>query len=171
MSARKTMAEAEVAAKDLPDLAEARAALEDVKLNVEASRMTMMAKRTAHDEVRREGEARLRRSQEIIKEISGWKHRLETATKRTAELAERKAASEAELKEADAAPEEIAAKRAELADAIDEAEGRRKTAADALASGETALREAQIAEREAERAASEAREARARSDARNEAAR
>jgi chromosome segregation protein len=171
MSARKTMAEAEAAAKELPDLAEARAALEDVKLTVEAARMTMMAKRTAHDEVRRESEARLRRSQEITKEISGWKHRLETATKRTAELAERKEASEAELKEADAAPEEIAAKRAELADAIDEAEARRKKAADALASGETALREAQIAEREAERAASEAREARARSDARNEAAR
>jgi len=37
-----------------------------------------------------EGEARLKRRQEIIKEISGWKHRLETAATRIAELTERK---------------------------------------------------------------------------------
>jgi len=131
----------------------------------------MMSKRSAFDEVRREGEARLKRAQEITKEISGWKHRLETATKRTTELAERKDASEAELKEASAAPAEIAAKRAEVAEAIDTAEARRKASADKLAEAENALRDRQTDERDAERAASEAREARARSDARNEAAR
>ena len=171
MSVRTTLADAEKAAKDLPDLNEARAALEDVKLTVEAARMTMMTKRSSHDEVRREGEARLKRSQEITKEVSGWKHRLETATKRSAELAERKDASEVELKSATAAPEEIAAKRAELADAIDEAETRRITSSDKLAEAENALRDAQSSEREAERGASEAREARARSEARNDAAR
>ena len=77
--------------------------------------------------------------------------------------------SEAELAEAAAAPGEIAAQRAELADAIDAAEGRRKAAADVLAEAETRLRETTLAEREAERVASEAREARARAEARSDA--
>lgn len=171
MGARKQMAEAEKGVADLGDLDLARDQVEDVKMTVEAARITMMARRSSHDELRREGEARTRRRQEVTKEISGWKHRLETADKRIAELAERKEASEAELKEATAAPAEIAAKRDELADAIGEAEERRATAADALAEAETALRDAVSAERDAERTASEAREARARSEARADAAR
>ena len=171
MSARKSLAEAEKAAAELGDLATARASVEDVKMTVEAARITMMSRRSAFDEVRREGEARLKRSQEITKEISGWKHRLETANKRTAELAERKETSEAELLEANAAPAEIAAKRAELADAIGEAEARRQKSSDKLAEAENILRDLGHQEREAERLASEAREARARAEARNDAAR
>lgn len=170
LNARRSLTEAEKAAEDLGDLETARASVEDVKMTVEAARITMMSRRSAHDEVRREAEARLKRSQEITKEISGWKHRLETANKRTAELAQRKEESETSLAEATAAPEEIAAKRAELADAIDEAETRRKASADRLAEADTALREAGHLEREAEREASEAREARARSEARSDAA-
>ncbi len=169
--ARRALSEAEKAATALPQLDAFRAQVEDVKMTVEAARITMMSRRSSHDEVRREGEARLRRSQEITKEVSGWKHRLETANKRTAELAERKDASEIELADATAAPEEIAAKRAELADAIDEAEARRRQAADKLAEADTALRAAADTERDSERAASEAREARARSEARADAAR
>ena len=170
LNARRALVAAEKAAEDLGDLDTARASVEDVKMTVEAARITMMSRRSSHDEVRREGEMRLKRSQEITKEISGWKHRLETANKRTAELAERKAESEAALTEATAAPEEIAAKRAELADAIDEAEVRRKASADKLAEADSLLREAGHQEREAERQASEAREARARSEARSDAA-
>lgn len=170
-AARKALAEAEKAARDLGDLDSARAEVEDLKMTVEAARITMLSHRSAHDEVRREGEARLKRSQEITKEISGWTHRLQTASQRSAELAERKAATEDELKAATAAPEEIAAKRAEMADAIADAETRRKGAADQLALAETALRDAGHAERDAERDASEAREARARAEARSDAAR
>jgi chromosome segregation protein len=171
MAARARQKEAEAAVAELGDLDSARAEVEDVRMTVEAARMTMLAKRSAHDELRREGEARTKRRQEVTKELSGWRHRLETAGKRISELAERKDSSEAELKGAAAAPEEIAAKRAELASAIGAAEARRQKAADALAEGETALREATVAEREAERAASEAREARARAEARADAAR
>ncbi|MGO4914303.1 chromosome segregation protein SMC [Pseudogemmobacter sp. W21_MBD1_M6] len=171
MIARRTLREAEAGLAGLDDLATARALVEDVKMTVEASRMTMLAKRSAHDEIRREGEARLKRSQEVTKEISGWRHRLETAEKRIAELQERKIASEEELKDASAAPEEIAAKREELADAIDVAETRRRASADKLVEAETALRDAEQTERDAERAASEAREARARAEARADAAR
>jgi len=171
LSARRSLTEAEKGLTDLGDLDAARASVEDVKMTVEAARMTMMSRRSAHDELRREGEARLKRSQEITKEISGWKHRLETASKRSAELQERKTESEAELAAAQSAPAEIAAKRAELADAIDEAETRRKAASDALALAESALRDGAQAEREAERTAGEAREARARAEARADAAR
>ena len=171
MHARNALAAAEAAARELGDLGDARAAVEDVKMTVEAARITMMSHRSASDEVRREGEARLKRSQQITKEVSGWKHRLETANKRTAELAERKVQSEDALREASEAPEEIAAKRAELADAIAEAEERRNAASDKLAEGDAALREVGHHEREAERLASEAREARARSEARADAAR
>ncbi|MEZ5913683.1 MAG: chromosome segregation protein SMC [Paracoccaceae bacterium] len=170
MAARARLAEAETALADLPDLDAARGEVEEIKLTVEAARLTMMTRRSSHDETRREGEARERRRQEIVKEVSGWRHRLETAEKRSAELAQRKTESEAELKSAMAAPEEIAAKRAELDEAIATAETRRRTAADALAAAETALREAQAGEREAERLASEAREARARAEARADAA-
>jgi chromosome segregation protein len=171
MAARARLKEAEAGMAALPDLDAARTEVEDVKLTVEAARVTMLAKRAAHDEIRREGEARLRRRQEIVKEVSGWRLRLETAEKRTAELNERREASEAELKAASSAPAEIAAKRAELNDAIEKAEARRRAAADRLAEGEGALRRAADGERDAERAASEAREGRARAEARADAAR
>ncbi|MEP2531099.1 chromosome segregation protein SMC [Shimia sp.] len=171
LAARTQLQEAERAMQDLGNLETARQGVEDVKMTVEAARIMMMSRRSVHDEVRREGEARLKRSQEVTKEISGWRHRLETAEKRMGELAERKEISEEELHEAGAAPEEIAAKREELSEAIEEAETRRSAAAEALAMAETALRSAEHAERDAERAASEAREARARSEARSDAAR
>lgn len=171
MVARTQVQEAEAAVADLGDLDAERAAVEDVKMTVEASRITMMSRRSGHDELRREGDARLKRSQEVTKEVSGWRHRLETAEKRIAELAERKAGSEVDLKDASAAPAEITAKREELTDAIGVAETRRAAAGDALALAETVLRDAVQAERDAERGASEAREARARSEARSDAAR
>jgi chromosome segregation protein len=170
-AARGRLREAEAAAKDLPDLDQARAAVEAAKITVEAARIAMLTRRSAHDEVRREGEARTRRRQEAVKELSGWKHRLETAERRSAELAARRQEAEAELDDAAAAPEEIAAKREELADAIAAAEARRVAAAEALAQAEAALRDAATQEREAERLAGEARETRARAEARLDAAR
>jgi len=170
-AARAGLKEAEFGIRDLGDLDAARSEIEALKIAVEAARMTMLTKRSLYDEVRREGETRLRRQQEITKEASGWRYRLETAGKRISELEERKVASEEELKQATSAPEEIAAKREELSKAISKAEERLKTASDALAVGETALRTAENAEREAERDASTAREARARADAVSDAAR
>lgn len=169
--ARAGLKEAELGIRDLGDLDTARSDIEALKIAVEAARMTMLTKRSLYDEVRREGETRLRRQQEITKEVSGWKYRLETAGKRISELEERKVNSEAELKEATSAPEEIAAKREELSKAIDKAQERLKAASDALALAETTLRTAENTEREAERAASTAREARARADAVSDAAR
>jgi len=170
LEARDRLDEATVVLEDLGDIDASREVVEAARIAVEAARITMMSRRSAHDELRREGEARVRRRQEAVKELSGWKHRLETAAKRIAELDARKAETEDELAEASAAPEEIAIKREELADAIAEAEERRRIAADALAESENHLREVRDLERDAERMASEAREVRARAEARSEAA-
>lgn len=169
--ARERLEGALASVEELGDLEAARESLEAAKVAVEAARITMMSRRSSHDEVRREGEARVRRRQEATKELSGWKHRLETASKRIAELDARKLETEDELAEASAAPEEIAIKREELAEAITEAEARRQSAADVLAEAEGRLRETRDMERDAERLASDAREIRARAEARSEAAR
>ncbi|WP_101068724.1 chromosome segregation protein SMC [Roseovarius salinarum] len=170
-AARARLEEAEAGLEDLGDLEAERARAEQMKATVEAARADMMAKRSAHDELRRKGEARARRAKEVAEEVKGWRHRLDTAARRAGELAERKAASEEELAEAAAVPGQIAEKREELAGAISDAEARRARAADALSKGESDAREATAAERDAERTASEAREARAAAEARAEAAR
>ena len=170
MSARTRLREAEAAVAALPDLDLARASGEAAKFAVEAARITMMTRRSTQDELRREGEARTKRRQEATKELSGWRHRLDTAEKRSTELADRKAATLDDLAEALAAPEDIAIRREDLADALADAEARRAAAADALALSETASRDAHLAERDADRLAGDAREARARSEARAEAA-
>ncbi len=170
MSARAQLREAEAALTDLGDLDSARAQVEDIKQTVEAARITMLTHRSTHDELRREGEARTRRSQEVTKDLSGWRHRLDSAEKRIAELADRKSGSEQELSEATAAPGEIAEAREKLNALIETSEARRAAAADKLAEAETQQRDAVMAEREAERLASDAREARAAAEARSDAA-
>ena len=171
MNARLQLKEAEAALADLGDLDAARAAVEDVKQSVEAARITMLTHRSAHDELRREGEARIKRAQQVTKELSGWRHRLDTAERRIEELAERREASQEELEDAHAVPAEIHEKREELGEAIYEAEQRKSEATEALVTAEAKLREQVQIERDAERLASEGREARARSEALCEAAR
>ncbi len=170
-SARTRLKEAERSLEELDDLDSLRATADDLKMTVEAARMTMMARRSLADELKREGDARAKRLSEIGREQDTWAKRLDSADNRIAELAERRATSEEELEAAQGAPERIAAERDSLASALDDAEARRRQSADALAEAETALRDATTAERDAERTAGEAREARAAAEARAEAAR
>ncbi|WP_289085538.1 chromosome segregation protein SMC [uncultured Sulfitobacter sp.] len=167
---RRLVTEAENALAALDDVSSARADVEMLRQTVEGARIAMMTRRSALDELRREGTARERRAQDVAKELGGWRNRLDTAGKRSAELLERKEASERELTEASSAPGEIAAKREELTGAISAAETRKQTASAELSTGEADLRDTTLAERDAERLASEAREARARAEARAEAA-
>ncbi|MBT8415643.1 MAG: chromosome segregation protein SMC [Boseongicola sp.] len=170
-AARQRLQEAERGLEGLDDLDALRATSEDLKVTVEAARMTMMAKRSAHDELKRDGEARKNRLAAIERERETWQRRLESAETRIAELASRRETAEAELVEAEGTPGRIAADRDRLADTLATSETRRREAADALALAETAERDAKDTEREAERNASAAREARAAAEARAEAAR
>lgn len=169
-NARRDLSEAMAAQAGLDDLETVRAQVADTKTTVEAARLTMLARRTGFDELKRDGEARAKRIAQIAGELETWRKRLATAETRIAELNSRKTASEAELSSARALPAEIAARRDALAGTIAKAETRRAVAADALSAAETALKSAVAAEREAERAASDAREARARAEARRDAA-
>lgn len=170
LGAEAQRAEAQMAVDALEDIQSLKDRVEDIKLTVEAARITMLSKRSEQDELRRAGEARMRRKQQVTKELSGWRLRLETADQRRVELLERKSQTEADLAEAALVPDALARKREELRSAIAQAETRRKAAGDNLATGEAALRNAIAQERDSERAASEAREARAGAEARAEAA-
>ena len=169
-TARRTLAEAERASAALDNLDAMRDRVDTARAEVEAARGTLMAARTAHDGIKRTGEARETRLARIAQDIASWQKRLDTAATRMADLQDRKAQAEAELAAARDAPDRIAARKAQLSGTIDEAVERRKAAADALALGETTLRQAVQGERDAERAASEAREARARAEARRDSA-
>ncbi|MSU88603.1 chromosome segregation protein SMC [Rhodobacteraceae bacterium 2CG4] len=168
--AEEAIAEAHAARDGLEDLDSARATLEDRRTAVEGARATMLEARQALDDLRREIDQRKARAQSVAKELSGWRARLETAESRSLDLAARIEAHAEALEEAQAVPERILEERARLVELITGAEDRCRAAADALAAGETALREAEAAERAAERAASEAREGRARAEALAEAA-
>ncbi|MBC9247910.1 AAA family ATPase [Paracoccus sp. 11-3] len=167
--ARLTVAERALA--DLPDRGDAAAAVENARTGVEAARIATMTRRAALDELRREANARIKRLQEIAKEESGWRLRLQQAGTRAAELAARRDGASDELVTAQAQPEILADRRASLTGREDDANDRLSAARDALSAAEDAARAAAHAERDAERHASEAREHRAAREARAEAAR
>ena len=153
----------------LSDLTSTRAEVENLKTAVEASRITMMAKRSQFDELRLEGENRSRRVNEIRRELKTWRDRLETAEQRSQDIFGRQEDTEQKLKEALGVPEQITEKRKKNSTSIEVLELRCTEAADALALGEAELKERTQIERENERVASEAREARAASEARADA--
>ena len=169
-AAQAALRDAEAQAAALPDLSESRAKADALRMAVEAARLTMLTRRSTHDEVKREGQARAARLHAVEKERALWADRLSTADARMAELDARIARCDAELAEARAVPGEIAARTAQVVARLNEAETRGVAADDACAAAESALRTASSAERDAERAAADAREARARSETRAEAA-
>ncbi len=169
--AQNAAREAEEALQELEDLDSARMAVEEVKVSVEAARATMMSGRAVHDELRHEGEMRAKRLREVSDELAGWQQRLANAGRRVEELCRRRTKTEEELAAAKEVPDRITMRRDGLADGIERAKGHRTSTANALALGETAMREAGEAERKAERFASDMREARAAAKARSDAAR
>ena len=166
--ARLQQREAQAALDGLEHLARARAQVEDIKLTVEASRVTMMSRRATHDEVRREGELRDKRLAVVIDEIESWTERLKNTNTRGEQLLKRRSKAELDLVAALVRPDQIRSQRTELITALREAEKRRQISADALALAEQNFRLANNSEREAERIASESREERARAEARSE---
>ncbi len=162
--------DADRALTELPDRAAAAEALEHARTGVEAARIATMSRRSALDELRREGNARIKRLQEIAKEESGWRLRLEQAGTRANELAERRDATADELEDAHAQPAILAERREILIASEDDARARLERAREALGGADALLRTRLDAERETERQASDARELRASREARAEAA-
>ena len=169
--AETRLAEAKAARAGLDDQTQAQARQAALRAQVEAARAAMLSARAAHDEARREGEARTTRLAAITKEVRAWAERLATADTRAADLDRLRAETETDLAAAEKVPDQIAAERDRLLEALKTAEARAAAAADTLSAAEAALRTAQATEREAEATASRTREDRARLEARAEAAR
>ncbi|MBS1300941.1 chromosome segregation protein SMC [Loktanella sp. SALINAS62] len=169
-AARAELRQAQAAVAGLDDPSAARAVVDDLRVTVEAARMTLMTRRAAADEVRSAGDARAARQRAIAKDLTGWRTRLGNAAGRLDELQSRKAGAETDLATAQDAPKTIGAQRAALSEQIVDAEKRQTAARAALSLGDAAARDATRAERDAERTASDAREARATAEARKDAA-
>ena len=154
----------------LGDRSAAAAAVEAVRTDVEAARMTAMARNGALRDMKAKAEARARRLQAISAEQSGWSLRLEQAGARAEELALDRERLAVDLQIAEAAPAQLSVRRSGLQHADAVAQSRLNDARTALRQADTALRDASVAQRETERLASDAREARAVSLARAQTA-
>jgi len=164
------MVDAKKVLDELANLEDAKAAVEEAKNSVEVHRAAMLSKRAFHDEVRREGDERTKRMQEVAKGLSGWNYRLETAEKRNEELIQRQDDNKEQLQNALAEPENLSKRRDEVLLLIKDANNNKNVAQNNLISAESILRDHVEKEREAERSASSLREARARAEAMSEAA-
>ncbi|MGO1076714.1 chromosome segregation SMC family protein [Inquilinus sp. CA228] len=149
----------------LPDGAAQRRAVGEIRSAVAEARSGLGARQSALERLQREAGGRRGRLRAIESEVQGWDSRARGSADRLAELEARLAESQATLLELDARPAEIAVRRETLIGRIDEAERRRRMAADALAVGEQRQEAADRALRAAESALAESREARVRGEA------
>ncbi|MFC7379037.1 chromosome segregation protein SMC [Brevundimonas sp. GCM10030266] len=151
-------------------LAALREELTAARAAADAARTASATARVERDTEAREVAARQARIEGIQREREGWAGRAKDAKARVTALEKDATTTAAKLKQAADAPDQLAAQRSTLLDALTVAETRRKAAADALSVAETAAGDADRAARAAETAASQAREARAGLAARAEAA-
>jgi chromosome segregation protein len=159
---------------------EALAALGDgvaLQESVAVARGEAVEARAADSTARAEAETLLREAQMRSERLSAigserarWQSRRNSASEQIAEHTRRQEMLRGELALAEARPGEIVLKRNALLDSISQAESARNEAADARASAENGLTDADKAVKLAEAALSEARESRARAEALSEAA-
>jgi len=154
---------AEIAA--LPDGEDQRRAVGEIRSALAEARSGLGARQSALERLQREAGGRRARLRTIESEAQGWDSRARGSADRLAELEARLEETQATLLELDAKPAEIAARREALIGQIDDAERRRRMAADALAVGEQRQEAADRALRAAESALAESREARVRGEA------
>jgi len=138
-----------------------RADLAEVRAAAEVARSLSAQARADRDAEARERAGREARLSALVRERDGWDARSRDSAARLITLDKDRERTTALLKQAESAPEALAAKRSSLLDALAAAETRRKAAGDALAVVETAAIEADRTARSAEASASAAREARA----------
>jgi chromosome segregation protein len=149
-------AQAETAS--LPDLAVLRAAVEETRRVLAATRTRDATARAAVDGLRREQSARTTRRDAVARERADWTARAADATGRAADLVARRTAAEAELAGLRGIPAEIAERRAAALDTLQAAEGAHRRAGDALQQATARATAADREGRAAEQALAAARE-------------
>ncbi|MFN3855527.1 MAG: chromosome segregation SMC family protein [Phreatobacter sp.] len=169
--ARAVKADALRALEGLGGIAERETALAAIRAEVAQGRAALAEARAEAQGLAREAELRARRLAEIGREQEAWLGRQANAGRQIADLEHRLAEARAEVSALAEAPDTFVVRRRELIALIQEAETRQREAADALATGETDLAEADRAARATLDAMTAAREAFARTEARLEAAR
>jgi chromosome segregation protein len=169
-NARRAAEAAEQALAALPNSDVLAATLADARHSAAQARDSAGEARTVLETMRREALQRGARLAAIAEEHTRWALRRDAAIRQIESLGERIAEMNAELALLEAAPASIATRRLALMDAIDIAETARKQAADARATAENELSEADRHAKAANHALSEAREERAGCEARAQSA-
>jgi chromosome segregation protein len=169
-NARRAAEAAEQALAALPDGDALAATLAGARHSAAEARDSASETRTVLETMRREALQRSARLAAIAEENTRWASRRDAAIRQIESLGERIAEMNAELTLLEAAPASIATRRLALMDAIDIAETARKHAADARATAETELSDADRLAKAANHALSEAREERAGCEARAQSA-
>jgi chromosome segregation protein len=157
--------DAREARASLPDLAIVRRRLDESRASLAGNRDLQRERQAAFDRLIGEARTRRERLEACAGEYGSWETRAKAAGRQIAELTERKNAAEAERNELAAKPAEIAAQRSILLDLIENAQSRRREAADRLAEAENRLAEADKALKAAEVELHAAREERVRREA------
>jgi chromosome segregation protein len=151
-------------AASLPDLAAARAAVEQARQALAAARGKESAARQTLAKLREEDTARTRRLSFLDNERADWSDRARDAADRLTDLTARHAEAQAAIATLTDAPEAAAAARRVALDELANAESAHRRAAEALHQAQTASDQAARAARAAEQTLSAAREARAREE-------
>ena len=147
-----------------------KAELTTARTTADAARSAAATARVDRDTEAREIAGRTARRDSLTRERDGWTTRAADSKSRVAALEKDAEKVTARLKAAADTPEQLAAQRSSLLDALTAAETRRKAAADTLSISEGEAAEADRASRAADAAAATARESRAGLSARAEAA-
>ncbi len=126
----------------IPDLLALQASASEARSKLSDLRAQLIDRRSTHDRLEREAEARRRRLTAIAGERQSWMDRLQSAEQQNKLLDERRIAVEAEIDALTKRPAEIAEQRGKVNELIDTATVKRREAADRLAETETRLAEA-----------------------------
>ncbi len=164
------LATARAAMADLPDPAAARAALDQARAALTTARAAEATARAERDGMARRIDSTAQRRAAIARERADWQQRAADARGRVADLSRRNDDAAAELLAVQAAPAEIAARRAAAIDALDAAEATHRQAADTVSAADARALAADRATRAAEAALVQAREAAIRAEAEARAA-
>jgi chromosome segregation protein len=161
---------AETALQDLAPAPDLESRLLEERTRVAERRAAAAEARAALQALVHEAELRRRRQDSIAADIRLWSERSQRSTRALEDLGERLERAQEEHERLLEAPDTYLMRRRSLLSEIEQAEAKRKEAADHLADAETSLAETDRAARAALEALSAAREARAGSQARHEAA-
>jgi len=145
-------------------------ALSQAQENAKSLRSNAGQKQAALAAITREQQIRLERIGAQRLELEGWRQRAQDAAGQCETLKTRLLESQQELNTLADLPARMEAGRQQLIENLEQADKLRQQAADALAEAETTLKDTTAALRQASAAVSDAKEARARTQAKQEAA-